>query len=246
MKVYVAEDEIPARKALIEALELANPAIEVQGEAGTVQKVIEDLHQLKPDLIFLDIQLSDGNSFRLFESVHITCPIIFVTAFDQYLIKALQHNSIDYLLKPLKQNQLERALQKYRQLQQHFNANIQQLLAEIVPTENNLKRLVVKKGLNFFTLKTEEVAYFYSEHKVTFVVNFEGQKFIYDEPLSELEKKLSSFFRLNRKYLSNIDAVKSFRTLEKGKLTVELTPSVSEEVIVSQEKASIFKDWLKK
>jgi two-component system LytT family response regulator len=246
MKVYIAEDEIPARKALVEALEIADPSIEVQGEAGTVQKACEDLHHMKPDLIFLDIQLSDGNSFSLFENVSITCPVIFVTAFDQYLIKALQHNSIDYLLKPLKQDQLERALHKYRQLQQHFNANIGQLLAEIAPPAKILKRLVVKKGLNFFTLKIEEVAYFYSEHKVTFVVSFEGQKFIYDEPLSELENKLSSFFRLNRKYLSNIEAVKSFRTLDKGKLLVELIPSVSEEVIVSQEKASTFKDWLKK
>lgn len=244
MKVYLIEDELPARQALIESLLLADPAIEVIGQAGSLHQCIVDMQKLHPDLIFMDIQLSDGNSFSIFERVEIKCPVIFITAFDQYLINAMQHNGIDYLLKPLKQEHLERSLQKYRQLQQHFNANIQQLVHNFLPSDNQLKRFVVKKGLDYFTIKTDEVAYFYTEHKVTFVVNFDRQKFIYDQPLTALENKLPDFFRLNRKYLGNIEAIKSYRPYAKGKLLIELNPQPEEEVIVSQEKSAEFKVWL--
>ena len=138
----------------------------------------------------------------------VNCPVIFTTAYDEYWQEAFEHNSIDYLLKPIKQEKLEAALKKYEQLKKYFTNNFQQLMHWQQQTKQIAykKRFLVKKGNDYITIKTEEIAYFYATHKLVCMVEKEGQKFILDKSLADLEKELepSLFYRINRKYLVNI------------------------------------------
>ena len=195
----------------------------------------------------MDIELADGLSFKIFDQVVITCPIIFTTAYDDYWQEAFEHNSIDYLLKPIRQEKLAAALAKYDGLKKYFAQNLQQLLSSHKTPSNSLKRrFLVKKGLDYISIKIEEIAYFYATHKVVCLVDTKANKFILDQSLSELESQIDSglFYRINRKYLVHIDAIKKIKTYPKSKIQLELYPPVTEEIIISQENVSSFKDWM--
>ncbi|HTS43313.1 MAG TPA: LytTR family DNA-binding domain-containing protein, partial [Puia sp.] len=160
----------------------------------------------------------------------------------------LEKNSIDYLLKPIRQEKLETAINKYKKLKQHFAVNYEAVFQQVSSAGQNgfRKRFLIKKGVDFISVKTEDIAYCYAAHKLVFIVNNKGQRFILDRSLNELEKELDPtvFFRSNRKYLVNIHYIQRIKTFAKSKLIVELNPSAEEEIIISQENAQAFKQWI--
>jgi len=249
MKVMIIEDEKPAAEKLQKAIRQAGKNIVIEAVLGSVQTAVDWLQQnASPDLIFMDIELTDGLSFKIFEQAAVTCPVIFTTAFDEYWQEAFEHNSIDYLLKPVKQEKLEAALQKFEKLKQFFTGNFQQLQQWRQQTEQPAykKRFLVKRGMDYVTILAGDIAYFYATHKLVCLVDGKGQKFILDKSLAELEKETNpgQFYRLNRKFLVNIQAIKKIKTYPKGKLQIELDPPLNEEIIVSQENVSSFKEWM--
>jgi DNA-binding LytR/AlgR family response regulator len=216
---------------------------------GSVQAAATWLQQQPPpDLIFMDIELTDGLSFKIFEQATVACPVIFTTAFDEYWQEAFEHNSIDYLLKPIKQEKLEAALHKFDKLKQFFTGNFQQLQQWRQQAEHPVfkKRFLVKRGMDYITIRAEEIAYFYATHKLVCMVDNKGQKFILDKSLADLEKETdpAQFYRLNRKFLVSIHAIKKIKTHPKSKLLIELEPALPEEIIVSQENVTAFKEWV--
>lgn len=248
MRIIIIEDEKPAAEKLQKALLQLNETMEVSGISNSVAGSVTLLQQQQPDLIFMDIELTDGLSFEVFEKIKITCPVIFTTAYDDYWQTAFEYNSIDYLLKPIKREKLEAALKKYTFLKQHFAGNFQQLMQwqQNGSTTAYKKRFLVKRGVEYMAVKTEDIAYCYATHKLVCMVNNENQKFILDRSLSDLEKELNptQFHRVNRKYLVNINAVKRIRSFAKGKLLIDIQPTVEEEIIVSTESTAAFKEWM--
>ncbi|MGC4037173.1 MAG: LytTR family DNA-binding domain-containing protein [Chitinophagaceae bacterium] len=247
MRTLIIEDEKPASEKLKKSLQKTGADISIEAILGSVKEVVNwlKLHP-SPELVFMDIELADGLSFKIFDEAKINCPIIFTTAYDEYWQEAFEYNSIDYLLKPIKQEKLNAALKKYEQLKQHFTGNFQQLLQwQQQSTQNYKKRFLVKKGTDYITIKTEDIAYFYATYKLVCLVEKTGQKFILDKSLSDLEKELEPalFYRVNRKYLVNINSIKKIKSYPKSKLQIELEPSVNEDVIVSQENTAAFKEW---
>jgi DNA-binding LytR/AlgR family response regulator len=248
MKIIIIEDEKPAAEKLLQAIKSIDETVIIEAVLTSVEASVQWLqtHPM-PELIFMDIELTDGLSFTIFDACTISCPVIFTTAYDEYWQEAFEHNSIDYLLKPVKQEKLEAALKKYHLLQQHFATNLKQLLhwQEQGKTEPK-KRFLVKRGADLLSIKAEDIAYFYATHKLVCLVNFSDQKFLLDKSLADVEKETdpTQFYRVNRKYLVNVNAIKRMKAHQKGKLIVEVQPAVNEEIIVSQENASAFKEWI--
>lgn len=204
--------------------------------------------QPKQDIIFCDIHLTDGLSFEIFNNFQVDAPLIFTTAYDEFIMKAFDYNSIDYLLKPVNVHEVSKAVQKYKLLQQHFNQHAQKLnslLEYLGPPKKT--RVLVKKGTEHIALKLDEIVLFYTENKVVYLIDRQKFKYIYDRNLSisTTELDASVFFRANRKYIVNINYIKSFRSYEKVKLILEFSiPDISHQVIISQESAPDFKKWL--
>ena len=249
MRIIVIEDERPAAEKLQAAIKSCNSNVQLLAVLGSVQASVEWLQQNPlPDLIFMDIQLTDGVSFKIFDIVKINCPVIFITAYDDYWQEAFEYNSIDYLLKPISQEKLEAAFKKLENIKQYFEGNFQQLLQyhQSPGTEKYKKRFLVKRGNDYIAVKTEDIAYFYAVHKLICMVDKAGRKFILDKSLADLEKEIDPavFYRANRKYLVNITAIKKIKTYPKSKLELEVVPPMDEEIIISQENVSDFKEWM--
>lgn len=249
MKVLIIEDEKPAAEKLQKDLLRCNRPVEVLAILGSIEDTVNWMSEHPvPELLFMDIELSDGLSFKIFEKTAVNCPVIFTTAYDDYWQEAFEHNSIDYLLKPVKQEKLEAALGKYEKLKQHFTGNYQQLVnwSSQHPSNGFKKRFLVKRGSDYISIKTEEIAYFYAAHKLVCLVDHKGQKYILDQSLSDIETQVdpASFYRVNRKYLVNMGAIKRIKTYPKSKLLLEVEPVLPEEIIISQENAAAFKQWM--
>jgi len=245
MRVILIEDELPARAKLQEMLKGIDPSIEVIAMLGSVKETLSWLRQNPmPDLAFVDIQLSDDHSFEIFKQYPIQFPIIFTTAYDKYLLASFDYNSIDYLLKPVTEDRLRRSLQKVKSLEQHFvQGNLQKILDHIKTPAPN--RILGKKGTEFIALNMDDIAYFFTEHKIVFARDFSDRQLIVDKTLSDLEAMVDAkkFFRLNRKYLSSMAAIEKFRP-DNGKIKVQLNPDPKEEVFVSKETAPDFRGWI--
>jgi DNA-binding LytR/AlgR family response regulator len=250
MQVVIVEDEKPAAERLSKALVRTDGSIEIKKILNTVSEAISWFRQNPmPELVFMDIELTDGLSFAIFECCHITCPVIFTTAYDEYWQQAFEHNSIDYLLKPLKMEKLQASLAKYQKMKTHFVQNLKQFLplAE-APGSLYKKRILVKRGTDLVAIRTDDIAYFYAIHKVVCLIHRDNQKFVLDRSLSDIEKDLepSVFFRINRKYLVSINSISRISFFGKGKLNVLLSPPADEEVVISSETAAAFKAWMDK
>ncbi|MBO9199696.1 MULTISPECIES: LytR/AlgR family response regulator transcription factor [Niastella] len=251
MKCVIIEDEKPAAEKLLSLLALCNQQVYVEGVLGSVKEAISWLqeHPL-PELIFMDIELSDGLSFKIFEEINVECPVIFTTAYDEYWQEAFEHNSIDYLLKPIKPEKLEAALNKYQKLKQHFTGYSALTSWPVTQSQSQTggykKRFLVKRGTDYISIKIEEVAYFYATHKLVCMVDSAGQKFIMDQSLADIETQVDPavFYRVNRKYLVNMSAIKRIKAYPKSKLMLEIVPLVTEDIIISQENAAAFKQWM--
>jgi two-component system LytT family response regulator len=248
MRVIIIEDEKPAAEKLKKAIQKADASVEVTAILDSIQSAVTWLQQQQhPELIFMDIELSDGLSFKIFEKAVISCPVIFVTAYDEYWQEAFEYNSIDYLLKPVRQEKLETALKKFDSLKKYFAANFQQLRQSHPGQQaGHKKRFLVKRGSDYISIKTEDIAYFYATHKLVCMVDTSNQKFILDQSLSDIERVLdpSQFYRANRKYLIHMNAIRKIKLWPKSKLQVEVEPAASEDIIISQENAAAFKEWM--
>lgn len=248
MKILLIEDEKPAVKRLLKLLEDYFPKSEFISNLDTVKKSINWFQSNEaPDLIFCDIQLADGISFEIFETVKLATPIIFTTAYDQYAIKAFQVNAIDYLLKPIDPEELKRAIDKFKK--QNLNLNLDlSLLQKLISTEKQTfkTRFLVKFGEKIQSISTSEIAFFFSEERVTFLQTKDGKKYVLDSTLEQVESQVdpSQFFRINRKYLCSYPSISDIFTYSNSRLKIKLQNCQDEDILISREKVSDFKSWL--
>ena len=250
MKAIIIEDEAVAVRQLIRVLQKVAPDIEIIEELESIESAVHWFsNNVEPDLVFLDIHLSDGLSFEIFKHVKLKCPIIFTTAYDEYAIQAFKVNSIDYLLKPIKESELAQAVEKYKSLQSIpvLKQQVSQLLQNYQQSINkNYKtRFLIKQQDQLKAIESSSVSYFYSEDKITFL-RTANSKYIINYSLNDLEKMLNpnDFFRLNRKMITSFSAIQKIHKYFNGKLLIELSPKVVEKIVISREKAIVFKEWL--
>lgn len=245
IRAFIIEDEAPARDRLVSLFSALTPPCAVAGTADSVAAARKWLRQNPaPNLIFADIQLGDGLSLELFKASPPPCPVVFTTAHDAYLLEAFAAQSIAYLLKPVKPAALEAAVQKYRQLGRHFTANLAALAGTLTRPERR-QRILAQRDTAFQPVAIADIAYFFSENKLTYLVTRPGEKCLVNEPLTTLAGGLdpAQFFRVNRNHLVHASAVKNFSSIGKGRLAVSLQPRPAEEVQVSQENAAAFRVW---
>ncbi len=248
MKVLIIEDERPAAARLRQLVSELLPEAEIFGHLDSIYSAVRWLeNNPQPDLIFCDIQLADGQSFEIFDRVKVEAPIIFTTAFDQYAIKAFKLNSIDYLLKPIDPVDLENAIRKFQNRQARGNVDLNQLKKLLQSQTNNFKtRFLVKFGEKIQSVQTEEIAFYYSEAKVTFLQTIEGRKYILDYTLDQLESMLDpkQFFRLNRKYIASFSSITEIHTYSNSRLKIKLKNCEDNDILVSRENVGTLKEWL--
>lgn len=249
-RIIIVEDEKPAARRLQKMIQVFGDTLKIEAVLDSVEDAVIWFNENpQPDLAFFDIQLADGLSFNIFERTKVSCPVIFTTAYDQYAIRAFKVNSVDYLLKPINQEELEAAWNKFNTLNQEAPKDMQAILAAMHQLQGQQKfkeRFLIKKGEQFKYIKIDEVAYFYSENGLSFLVDKTGSLHLIDEKLDSLEQELSPqlFFRVNRKFIIGESAVGKISNYSNSRLILELQPKSNSEVIVARERVSNFKDWL--
>ena len=256
IKVVIIEDEIPAQRLLKETLHEIDIKTEVIGCLNSIKSSVKWFqNNPHPEIVLLDIQLSDGLSFEIFKQVKIDSTIIFTTAFDEYAIQAFKVHSIAYLLKPIEKDELQTAFENYYQYNTQFihqqNSNIDfKELASLIKSEkpNYRKRFLIQSNESFFHLSVEEIALFYSMQGTTFAVTFEKREYPINFSLEGLKEQLHPdiFFKINRQFVVSMDAIKRVHSYFNGKLKLEIEPSHAEDIIVGKDKASAFKRWMDK
>lgn len=250
MNVLIIEDEKPSARYLQRMLKKLD--VNVNQMLHSVEEAVEWFqNNEQPDLIFLDIQLSDGLSFEIFESIDVKSAIIFTTAFDEYALQAFKLNSIDYLLKPIDELELEVAVKKYRSFKPNsknveFNfEDIKKLLVN--PMERGYKkRFTTKIGQHIKMISVDEIEIFYSENKGTYAHTIDGRDYLLETTLEQLEQELSpeEFFRISRKFYININSIKDIISYTNSRLQLKLNSFKEQEVIVARERVKDFKLWL--
>ena len=244
-RVFLLEDEPPALQRLQVYVD-GHPATSVVATAGSVESALAWLEaSAAPELIFADIELADGQSFRLFERWRPTCPVIYCTAFDQHVLEALSWNGIDYVLKPIREGRVHEAIDKYVGLQRHFTAD-DTSSASLGARSRWRRRLLVKRRTEFVAVPVDAVAYITTEFKLSVIVLKNGERHLLDRSLNDLEADFdpSLFFRASRQYLLHVDAVTGFEPTGKGRLEVHVEPRPGRPVLVSQRNAAAFREWL--
>ena len=251
MKALIIEDEYHAARRLKKMISTIRPDMVILDVLDSVRDCeLWFKENPNPDLVFMDIQLADGVSFSIFQKVNITAPVIFTTAFHEYSLKAFKVNSVDYLLKPIDELDLENAINKYEKLNlsrgQSTDESISSVMKSFVDKKPFRERFLVKIRDKFIFILADEVAYFYSEESVSFLVTRQGKSFIFDNTLSQLESELdpTKFFRINRKQLVHFSAITSISSYFNNRLKLDLQPKCKEEALVSREKVKEFKLWL--
>ena len=249
MNIIIIEDEKPAARLLQRKVE--HLGYKVTTMLHSVEESIAWFSKNPhPDLIFLDIQLSDGLSFEIFEKVKIQSAIIFTTAYDEYALRAFKLNSIDYLLKPIDEDELKIAVDKF-QIQHtkkdSLSLNFEQIRSMFAPTEKVYKsRFTVKIGAQLKIINTDEIECFYSENKGTYIHTLENRNYLIDTPLEMLEEELNpkQWYRISRKFIVPIASIKEIVVYSNSRLKIILPTYKEDEVIVSREKVSDFKNWM--
>ena len=251
LNVLIIEDEEPAAKRLHKMLKEIEPDIHVLENIVSVSSALKWFsNNPSPDLIFSDIQLSDGLSFEIYKKIELLCPVIFTTAYDQYAMEAFKVNSIDYLLKPIKKEELEKAVTKYKKITHVPTApaiDINKLLQSFnTGGVEYKKRFVVRYGEHIKTINIDEVVYFYTEDKVNFLCTKDARRFVIDFNLDTLESTLDpkTFFRINRQYIIGIHSIAEMLAYTKSRVLIKLIPPAKHETIVSTERSADFKHWL--
>lgn len=248
MKAIIVEDEKPARENLEKLLRELEPGIEIQAKLDSVSNTVAWLSGNQTDLIFLDIHLADDLSFKIFEQINVTTPVIFTTAYDRYAIRAFRVNSVDYLLKPIAQVDLQRSLEKFKSNQKSTQPfDIQQLLQSLnQPTKTYQSRFIVARGEKVMSVTIDQIAYFEGEDRYVYLIKKDGTKYIVDYKLSDLETLLdpNHFYRLNRSFITHFSSIKNIFNVSKSRVKIELEPSAKREIMVSSENTQEFKAWL--
>ncbi len=250
MQALIIEDEKPAARRLARLLQEQD--VPVQEMLHSVEDAVEWFRaHPQPDLIFLDIQLSDGLCFEIFDQVQVQSPIIFTTAYDEYALQAFKLNSIDYLLKPIDAEELEAAVKKYRNLEANRGnkkvdfEDIRQLLVNPLEREYK-KRFTTKVGQHLKIINAEQIECFYSENKGTYAATAEGRNYLLDFTLDDLEGELEpdQFFRVSRKFIINVAHISDIISYTNSRLKIRLNRYQDQEIIVSRERVKDFKLWL--
>lgn len=250
MNVIIIEDEKPSARRLQRMLKVQD--IHAETMLHSVEESIAWFQNNEhPDLIFLDIQLSDGLSFEIFESIDIKSAVIFTTAYDEYALQAFKLNSIDYLLKPIDDEDLELAVKKYKarapqkqSVTLDFN-DIKNLLVNPIEREYK-KRFSVKVGQHLKLINIEDIECIYSENKGTYAFTSDGRNYLLDSTLDQLEAELEPniFFRISRKFYVNINAIKDMVSYTNSRLQIKLNRFNEQDIIVARERVKDFKNWL--
>ena len=255
MKALIIEDEAHAQQELMRLLNKVDPTITVVDAIPSIREAVKwfQKHE-EPDIIFMDIMLSDGESFEILKQVEIQSPIIFTTAYNEHALKAFRHNSIDYLLKPVDPNDLRRSLTKLKNLtkklteksQIKLNKEIKQLLAQERKEYKN--RFVVRSGDNIRYISVPDINWFYSSNEVVYMVTHDNKKFVINYTLDELQEVLNpdDFFRISRKYIAKIGSVAKVVKYFGSRLKIELNPPAQDEILISRARVSTFLGWLEK
>ncbi|WP_422091510.1 LytR/AlgR family response regulator transcription factor [Tenacibaculum ovolyticum] len=250
MNVIIIEDEKPAARRLSRMLLGLN--IEVQTMLHSVEESINWFQDNKhPDLIFLDIQLSDGLSFEIFEEIEVKSAIIFTTAYDEYALKAFKLNSIDYLLKPLDEDELKVAVDKFKEnqiKQSDVQVNIDDIRKLLInPVDRKFKkRFTIKVGQHIKIIHVDEIECFYSENKSTYIHTNANRNHLIDNSLEHWQEQLNPehFFRVNRTFIVHINAIKDIIAYTNSRLKIILHTYIETEIIVSRERVKEFKNWI--
>jgi two-component system, LytTR family, response regulator LytT len=248
MKVLLIEDEELAAGTLQQLLRRIDPQIKVLAIIGTVAAAVQWLKTNDADLIFMDIHLGDGESFDIFQEVAVTAPVIFTTAYDQYTLKAFKHQGIDYLLKPFEESDVRAALEKLAHIRGSADTVTEKASAPTVTAGRLRNRFMVKIGNLIKTIQMEDVAWFMASDKYLFMITRDQQRYIIEETIGSLEPQLNAadFFRINRKFIIHISAIKEMHKLTRNRVQILLNPPPTDniDVIVSEERAEEFKQWL--
>ncbi len=251
MKVLIIEDELEAAKNIAWLLTKTEPTTQIVGSIESIEDGVAWFKtQPMPDLVLSDIQLSDGLSFRIFEQIRVTCPVIFTTAFDTYALQAFQVHSIDYLLKPITETALRAALEKYKSLNNNLLQQFSERLADLIqqtqkPTRTYRRSFLVRYRDKMLPIKTESFSYFFTKDGLVYGCVREGSIYNIENSLEELEEKLdpSLFFRANRQFIVARDAIHEVEFYFTGRLSLKTQPLAAEKILISKERIPIFKKW---
>lgn len=261
MNVVIIEDENLTAKRLEGMLTKYDPTIDVLARIPSVADAVAWFGQVERptvDLVFMDIHLEDDLGFRIFEQANLTTPVIFTTAYDEYMIQAFKVNSIDYLLKPINYDELVAAIDKFKALKKQFESSSASPTAPDLETLLSLigkprltdykERFMITVGTKIRSIETVDVAYFYLEEKIVFLVTKDGLNLPVDYSLDKLTQVLNPrhFFRISRQFLVSLPAIQTIHTFSAGKLKLDLVPKSRQEVFVSGDRMTEFKEWLGK
>ncbi len=258
MNIFIIEDEDLAVKKLQKTLLTVDPNIQIMGSSDSIAGSVEWLkNNEQPDLILMDIELSDGQSFEIFNRFDVKSPVIFTTSYDEYALKAFKVNSIDYLLKPIQKEDLEAALSKFNSLKKRYSNstesafNMNHLMNEILQSIQNKeyrKRFLVKHVQKLISIDIDQIAYFYSDDRINFFKTFDDKKYVVDYTIDEIENMIDPqhFFRINRAFIVSIKSIDQINDYFGNRLILHLKPKIDKEALVSREKVSEFKSWMGK
>jgi two-component system, LytTR family, response regulator LytT len=254
MKVLIIEDEELAVKKLQKTLAGVDASAEVVGTADSIKSSVEWLQENpQPDLILMDIELADGQSFEIFNLTEVKSPVIFTTSYDEYALKAFKVNSIDYLLKPIQKEELQTALNKFKKTHSSGKAaiNIDSLVKELqqkLQPKEFRKRFLVKNGQKLVSIEVGDISYFYSDGRLNFFKTADTKKFVVDYTMDELEDMLDPerYFRISRSFYVSIASIEKIDDYFGNRLILQLKPAVDKEALVSREKVTDFKKWMGK
>jgi DNA-binding LytR/AlgR family response regulator len=255
MTILIIEDEELAVKRLKGILKEVAPTAIVVADTDSIESSVEWLQKnTAPDLILMDIELNDGQSFEIFDLVEVKSTVIFTTSYDEYAIKAFKVNSADYLLKPIEKEDLAAALKKYEGLKEHYSSShtiVEQLikgLQQSMHSREYRSRFLVKQGSKLMSVNVSDIAYFYTDGRLNYFKTNDNKKFVIDYSLEELDTMLEpgTYFRINRSFSVSVTSVAKIDDFFGQRLILDLKPAIEKEVLVSRERVTDFKKWMGK
>jgi two-component system LytT family response regulator len=256
MNIFIVEDEQIAAERIKNLVRKTVPEAVIVGLCDSIEESVTFLNtHSMPDLVLMDIELVDGQSFEIFREVEITCPVIFTTAYDEYALRAFKVNSIDYLLKPIQEDELRQSIDKFKMLSGNTTTQTREIIEGVLNelrqaakpvTETYRERFLVKQGQRLISVSTEEAAYFYSEGRITYLKTKDDRFYTLDIPLEDVEQQVDPdrFFRASRKYLIERRSIQSVSVHLNGRYKISLQPVIKDELQVSRDRAPEFRKWL--
>lgn len=254
MTLLIVEDEELAAEKLANTVLLIEKEADILSVTGSIKATVEWLNSHKqPDIILLDIELSDGQSFSIFNQVNVDSTVIFITSYDEYALQAFKVNSIDYLLKPVQKEDLKKAFDKYRKFHSATtnSDNIQTLIEQMrqqMKPKDYRHRFLVKQAQKHIPIEVDDIAFFFIQNRIIFCRTFDNRKFIIDYNMDELENTLNPihFFRVNRSCMVSVKSILQIHDYFNNRLILTLQPAAEEPVTVSRDKVNEFKKWIGK